>query len=163
MHGNLSNQMFSSSGVAQWLACWAHNPKVHGSRPCSAISLPHVCMMRSLTRSWVVLVGLRIWGSRGLLVGMCVGFLGCCRPFTSKCGCGRFKLAAHSQISVLPFDCFWWASFFPRVFPLRFWLVLVQSGSLARFLGPFLSLEDIHTPVHLFIPGLASRFGLDSF
>ena len=26
------------SGVAQWLACWAHNPKVHGSRPCSAIA-----------------------------------------------------------------------------------------------------------------------------
>ena len=22
-----------TSGVAQWLACWAHNPKVHGSRP----------------------------------------------------------------------------------------------------------------------------------
>ena len=140
MHGNLSNQMFSSSGVAQWLACWAHNPKVHGSRPCSAISLPHVCMMRSLARSWVVLVGLRIWGSRGLLVGMCVGFLGCCRPFTSKCGCGRFKLATHSQISVLPFDCFWWASFFPRMFLVRLWLVqasdwdahglLVASGGL---------------------------------
>ena len=25
-----------NSGVAQWLACWAHNPKVQGSRPCSA-------------------------------------------------------------------------------------------------------------------------------
>ena len=26
----------SSSGVAQWLACWAHNPKVRGSKPRSA-------------------------------------------------------------------------------------------------------------------------------
>ena len=27
------------SGVAQWLACWAHNPKVRGSKPRSAIYL----------------------------------------------------------------------------------------------------------------------------
>ena len=27
------------SGVAQWLACWAHNPKVRGSKPRSAITL----------------------------------------------------------------------------------------------------------------------------
>ena len=27
-----------SSGVAQWLACWAHNPKVRGSKPRSAIA-----------------------------------------------------------------------------------------------------------------------------
>ena len=26
----------SDSGVAQWLACWAHNPKVRGSKPRSA-------------------------------------------------------------------------------------------------------------------------------
>ena len=25
----------SDSGMAQRLACWAHNPRVHGSRPCS--------------------------------------------------------------------------------------------------------------------------------
>ena len=25
-----------NSGVAQWLACWAHNPKVRGSKPRSA-------------------------------------------------------------------------------------------------------------------------------
>ena len=25
------------SGVAQWLACWAHNPKVRGSKPRSAV------------------------------------------------------------------------------------------------------------------------------
>jgi len=30
------NCEFSESGVAQWLACWAHNPKVRGSRPRSA-------------------------------------------------------------------------------------------------------------------------------
>ena len=24
------------SGVAQWLACWTHNPNVHGSKPCFA-------------------------------------------------------------------------------------------------------------------------------
>ena len=28
------------SGVAQWLACWAHNPKVRGSKPRSATFLP---------------------------------------------------------------------------------------------------------------------------
>ena len=28
------------SGVAQWLACWAHNPKVRGSKPRSAMFLP---------------------------------------------------------------------------------------------------------------------------
>ena len=26
-------KFFSESGVAQWLACWAHNPKVPGSKP----------------------------------------------------------------------------------------------------------------------------------
>ena len=29
-----------TSGVAQWLACWAHNPKVRGSKPRSAILIP---------------------------------------------------------------------------------------------------------------------------
>ena len=28
---------YCMSGVAQWLACWAHNPKVRGSKPRSAI------------------------------------------------------------------------------------------------------------------------------
>ena len=28
------------SAVAQWLACWAHNPKVRGSKPRSATFLP---------------------------------------------------------------------------------------------------------------------------
>ena len=27
------------STLAQWLACWAHNPKVRGSKPRSAISM----------------------------------------------------------------------------------------------------------------------------
>jgi hypothetical protein len=27
-----------TSGVAQWLACWAHNPKVRGSKPRSAMA-----------------------------------------------------------------------------------------------------------------------------
>ena len=32
------------SGLAQWLACWAHNPKVRGSKPRSAIPrLEHTC------------------------------------------------------------------------------------------------------------------------
>ena len=30
---------YLSSGVAQWLACWAHNPNVRGSKPRSAIAL----------------------------------------------------------------------------------------------------------------------------
>ena len=33
------NLFISTSGVAQWLACWAHNPKVRGSKPRSAILL----------------------------------------------------------------------------------------------------------------------------
>ena len=40
--GALSLWYFASlrtSGVAQWLACWAHNPKVRGSKPRSAIVL----------------------------------------------------------------------------------------------------------------------------
>ena len=32
-----SARFFFISGVAQWLACWAHNPKVRGSKPRSAI------------------------------------------------------------------------------------------------------------------------------
>ena len=31
------NRLASNSGVAQWLACWAHNPKVRGSKPRSAM------------------------------------------------------------------------------------------------------------------------------
>ena len=31
-----SRWRFAMSGVAQWLACWAHNPKVRGSKPRSA-------------------------------------------------------------------------------------------------------------------------------
>ena len=34
-----SKLIFLSSGVAQWLARWAHNPKVPGSTPGSAISV----------------------------------------------------------------------------------------------------------------------------
>ena len=30
---------FPTSGVAQWLACWAHSPKVRGSKPRSAIPM----------------------------------------------------------------------------------------------------------------------------
>ena len=30
-----------NSGVAQWLVCWAHNPKVRGSKPRSARSGKH--------------------------------------------------------------------------------------------------------------------------
>ena len=36
------------SGVAQWLACWAHNPKVRGSKSRSAIYSFHCSI--SLTR-----------------------------------------------------------------------------------------------------------------
>ena len=31
---------FCMSGVAQWSACWAHNPKVRGSKPRSAMLRP---------------------------------------------------------------------------------------------------------------------------
>ena len=46
------------SGVAQWLACWAHNPKVRGSKPRSAIQ--------------VVIVLAFPWGS---LLKICAGIL----------------------------------------------------------------------------------------
>ena len=36
-HMSFRTRDFSTSGVAQWLACWAHNPKVRGSKPRSAI------------------------------------------------------------------------------------------------------------------------------
>ena len=38
-------QVLCTSGVAQWLACWAHNPKVPGSKPGSAIEMlrSHLC------------------------------------------------------------------------------------------------------------------------
>ena len=28
--------------MAQWIACWAHNPEVDGSRPSTAILLPRI-------------------------------------------------------------------------------------------------------------------------
>ena len=31
------DQVNTMSGVAQWLACWAHNPKVPGSKPGAAM------------------------------------------------------------------------------------------------------------------------------
>ena len=39
-------KIFSESGVAQWLACWAHNPKVPESKPGSA--------MHALIQDWPV-------------------------------------------------------------------------------------------------------------
>ena len=40
-----------NSGVAQWLACWAHNPKVQGSRPCSATPAPSTRQASAATRA----------------------------------------------------------------------------------------------------------------
>ena len=40
-----------NSGVAQWLACWAHNPKVQGSRPCSATPTPSTWHALAATRA----------------------------------------------------------------------------------------------------------------
>ena len=34
---HVQGERIGISGVAQWLACWAHNPKVRGSKPRSAI------------------------------------------------------------------------------------------------------------------------------
>ena len=38
---------FHYSGVAQWLACWAHNPKVRGSKPRSAKRFLAPCSFNS--------------------------------------------------------------------------------------------------------------------
>ena len=45
--GRDSKEKISESGVAQWLACWAHNPKVPGSKRGSA--------MHVLSQAWPVL------------------------------------------------------------------------------------------------------------
>ena len=57
----------ASSGVAQWLACWAHNPKVPGSKPGFAMSCP--CLAYVLTMSC-------------LCLGLCLAYV---FPVTSLC------------------------------------------------------------------------------
>ena len=37
-----------TSGVAQWLACWAHNPKVRGSKPRSATFMALMGCLRNV-------------------------------------------------------------------------------------------------------------------
>ena len=43
---NNTGQLIVQVGVLQWLACWAPNPKVHGSRPYSAILWTTVLVVR---------------------------------------------------------------------------------------------------------------------
>ena len=38
----------NTSGVAQWLACWAHNPKVRGSKPRSANLFSFICLLNAM-------------------------------------------------------------------------------------------------------------------
>ena len=38
-----ANLLNNISGMAQWLACWAHNPKIRGSKPRSAICNSRGC------------------------------------------------------------------------------------------------------------------------
>ncbi len=45
-----------NSGVAQWLACWAHNPKVRGSKPRSAMLWPARFACLSLALVCVIFV-----------------------------------------------------------------------------------------------------------
>ena len=52
----------SRSAVAQWLACWAHNPKVRGSKPRCAIS-------RCRFRCWAVFAVVVLGGIRPGVVG----------------------------------------------------------------------------------------------
>ena len=42
----------ANSGVAQWLACWAHNPKVRGSKPRSATCLNMILGCWGVPASW---------------------------------------------------------------------------------------------------------------
>ena len=62
------------SGVAQWLACWAHNPKVRGSKPHSAksgnqnekaVNMGHSKWWVGGGWGWVVVGGVGGGGSRG--------------------------------------------------------------------------------------------------
>ena len=79
---NLENfQGFSRSGVAQWLACWAHNPKVPGSKPGSAMFV--------LTQEWspCSAAGAAVAGFVGLCVCWLCGFV-CFVGLCVCCFCG---------------------------------------------------------------------------
>ena len=60
----------NESGVAQWLACWAHNPKVRGSKPRSAIfSSPCWSVQRERASRKRALLTNTIWTHWGLSPG----------------------------------------------------------------------------------------------
>ena len=48
--------------MAQWLACWAHNPKVRGSKPRSAIALLGV--LSKMRQERIELQTLGLWDLR---------------------------------------------------------------------------------------------------
>ena len=69
--------------MAQWLACWAHNPKVPGSKPGSAMFVLSQKWPVLLLLAVVAFVGCACWfcGVVCLLVLLCcvfVGFVGFC-------------------------------------------------------------------------------------
>ena len=72
--------LFSRSGVAQWLACWAHNPKVPGLKPGSAM---FVLTQGPLCSA----VGAAVAGFVGLCVCWLCGFV-CFGGLCVCCFCG---------------------------------------------------------------------------
>ena len=76
--------------MAQWLACWAHNPKVPGSKPGSAMFLLSQKWPVLLLLAVVAFVGCACWfcGAVCLLVLLCcvfVGFVGFCAFVSGDC------------------------------------------------------------------------------
>ena len=49
------------SGVAQWLACWAHNPKVRGSKPRSTMFFYRPRISSAKWARWGMVFSNKIW------------------------------------------------------------------------------------------------------
>ena len=81
------------SGVAQWLACWAHNPKVRGSKPRSATFLSHLLREGETCRASLLLLSCDFKRSSQFLhylckshdTWLCVTVLGFMLPYVCMC------------------------------------------------------------------------------
>ena len=111
--------------MAQWLACWAHNPKVRGSKPRSAISLEVdglVNIKRLIAFSW------------------CGDESGWCPDVASTHGAWR-----HAGVRFLlrrGFDCLWTiVQYCSAAVKIIWWLVVVFSPQLSRELSLMLQTE----------------------
>ena len=91
-----------SSGVAQWLAFWAHSPKVRGSKPRSANSFAVACVCEGLGAVRLTVAGGRSAGATvaGARARACPpGALGLNAP------CARLRPDAPAHLPAAP--CWW--------------------------------------------------------